>query len=206
MTALFIDSTYDVTLGVLDDDFKWIDFKQYVGQKSSSVLQKEAWNLLSQHSLRPKSLSSIISVAGPGFYTGLRLSEGFADVFKFFGINHYSFFTHEIPSWCGTKSGTWMTKAYRGEYFFHHWTEDAVKSELIAAKDLADYMTQVNEVFIHSEPSLDATSLALLKKTVSTHELLKKYPEKILKHVIENKLQRDSFYFRAPEDEFKANP
>lgn len=206
MTALFIDTTYDVTLGILDDDFKWIDFKHVVGQKSSIVLQKESWNLLTKHYIEPKKLTSIVTVAGPGFYTGLRLSEGFSDVFKFFNIDFCSFYTHEIPLWCGTKSGTWMTKAYRGEYFFHHWTEDSVKSELVATKDLESYLTRVDEVFIHSEGSLDAFSLGLIKKATSTHDLLKNHPGKIFKHVIPTKLKQESFYFRAPEDEFKANP
>lgn len=206
MTTLFIDTTYDVTLGLLGDDRKWIDVRTFKGQKSSAILQPEVLNLLKAHGQSPKNISQIINIAGPGFYTGLRLSEGFCDVFNFFNIPHYSFYSYEIPAWCGHDRGTWITKAYRGEYFLHSWESGKIKSQMIATKDLADHLKDVENVYIHSLPALDALALDLIKTSISTSELLQNEPQKIFDQVLNQKLKRESFYFRAPEDEFKANP
>lgn len=204
MSYLFIDSTYDLTLGVLDDGFKWLSFELIQGQKASAVIQKKAYELLEQHKIAPENLKGLIIINGPGFYTGLRLAEGFADVFTFFGIPQYSLYSYEIPKWCGFEKGTWFTKAYRGEYFLHHWDNVESSQALITAKDLKDVLPGLT-LFIHSEGSLDPASLEFIKNPVKTHDLLKTYPEIIFNEAIKYP-KRESFYFRAPEDEFKANP
>jgi tRNA threonylcarbamoyladenosine biosynthesis protein TsaB len=202
LSYLFIDSTYELTLGVLDDGFKWLSFEREVGQKASQIIQKKAFELLSKHNLKPENLSGIITVNGPGFYTGLRLAEGFSDVFSFFGVKQYSLYSYEIPLWCGYNEGTWFTKAYRGEYFFYHWKGEENTVELMSAKDL-----KINEGqhFIHSPASLDTLSAGLLKDPIETFNLLHDSPEKIFPKVLQGQ-KREPFYFRAPEDEFKANP
>lgn len=202
MSYLFIDSTYELTLGVLDDGFKWLSFEREVGQKASQIIQKKAFELLSKCNLKPENLSGIITVNGPGFYTGLRLAEGFSDVFSFFGVKQYSFYSYEVPLWCGYNEGTWFTKAYRGEYFFYHWKGEENTVELMSSKDL-----KINEGqhFIHSPASLDTLSSSLLKNPIETFNLLKDFPGKIFPKVLQGE-KREPFYFRAPEDEFKANP
>jgi tRNA threonylcarbamoyladenosine biosynthesis protein TsaB len=202
LSYLFIDSTYDLTLGVLDDGFKWLSFERETGQKASAIIQRKAHVLLSKLDLAPETLKGIITVNGPGFYTGLRLAEGFSDVFTFFGVKQFSFYTYEIPFWCGHESGTWFTKAYRGEYFFYRWNQQEATQELRSSKELS---IDEDLVFIHSDISLDDLSRSLIKKTIETHELLKKMPEKIFPHVLMGP-KRELFYFRAPEDEFKVNP
>lgn len=206
MSYLFIDSTYDLSLGVLEDELKWLTLEKVTGQKVSAVLQKRAHELLSQFKIKPDELKGIITINGPGFYTGLRLSEGFSDVFQFFGVPGFSFYSYEIPEWCGVKSGTWFTKAYRGEYFLHHWDGSGSRHELLSSKELPAALSKLDEVYIHSDASLDELSRGLLKKTVSTVELMKDHSEVIFRNVLSQKLKREAFYFRAPEDEFKANP
>lgn len=206
MSLLFIDSTYDITLGILDDDLEWIDFQSFAEKKASSVLQKETSLLLKKNNINPQDLKGVITIAGPGFYTGLRLSEGFADVFTFFNIPHYSFYSYEIPVWCGHKEGSWFTKAYRGEYFFHHWRNEDVKSDLVSLADLPTKMLDVKDVYIHSIRALDEVSTHLLKEPTATLDLLKANPHKIFSQVLAKNLKRESFYFRAPEDEFRMNP
>lgn len=204
MSYLFIDSTYDLTLGVLDDGFKWLSFEKLIGQKASAIIQKNAYELLHRHSISPAALKGIITVNGPGFYTGLRLAEGFADVFSFFGVPQYSFYSYEVPLWCGYGSGTWFTKAYRGEYFFYHWDKEQFSQELLSSKEVATALPG-KKIFIHSEGSLDALSLEFIKDPILTHELLRTHSEVIFPHVIGSP-KKELFYFRAPEDEFKANP
>ncbi len=204
MSVLFIDSSYDITLGLLNGNLGWHDLRLFRGQKASATLQTETHRLLKDFPLEMKDLTGIVSVAGPGFYTGLRLSEGFADVTKFFSIPHFSFYAYEIPLWLGHGEGTWLTKAYRGEYFVYQWKGEVSEIKLIAAKDLPQ-LTIEGQVFIHSETSLDDKILPFTANSISTSNLLKSYPEKIFRVVMKG-MQKESYYFRAPEDEFRMNP
>lgn len=206
MSYLFIDSTYDLTIGILDDGLKWLSFEKHSGQKASTIIQSRAYELLSKHQIDPKTLKAIISVNGPGFYTGLRLAEGFADVLKFFGVPHYSFYSYEIPYWCGVPSGCWFTKAYRGEYFLYQWNQTESSYKLLTTKEVPEVLSKEETVFIHSDISLDEFSRKNIREAKQTLDLLKSRPEIIFKNVLDHKLARESFYFRAPEDEFKANP
>lgn len=206
MTTLFIDTTYDVTLGLLDDDLKWIDLRFFHGQKSSIILQPEVMSLLKDHSVLPKSLKSVVSVAGPGFYTGLRLSEGFCDVFKFFSVPNFSFYSHHVPVWCGVGQGLWVTKAYRGEFFIHSWKGSISKNEMIATSTLSERLSMSDTIHIHSMSALDDFAKNLIPSPFCTTELLKAEPQKIFQEVLSKKMVQESFYFRPPEDEFKVNP
>ena len=202
MSYLFIDSTYDLTLGVVDDELKWLSFERFTGQKASAVIQLKAHELLTKHGIHPADLKGIITVNGPGFYTGLRLAEGFSDVFNFFGVKQFSFYSYEIPLWCGIDQGIWFTKAYRGEYFLYQWSGDKSEQKLLPAKEL---VIPDQKIFIHSELSLDALTTPLIHEPVRTIDLLKDHPHRIFKEVLKG-LKREPFYFRAPEDEFKVNP
>ena len=206
MSFLFVDSTYDITLGILDDNFRWIDFKKFTGQKASAILQTETFKMFQANNLKVKEIKAIFNVSGPGFYTGLRLSEGLLDVFKIFGIPNYSFYSYELPYLCGHNEGAWFTKAYKGEYFLHSWRKNDVKSELFPTKDVESRLISLDlPLFIHSESALDPLSFGLIKKFIPTSELLKNSSKVIFKHILETDSHRDSFYFRAPEDEFRVS-
>ena len=205
MSILFVDSTYDITLGLLDDDFSWLHFQHFSGKKASTILQKEAFALLKNHNLKASDLKAVVSVAGPGFYTGLRLSEGLADVFKFFGIAHYAFYSYDLPQWCGIEEGSWLTKAYRGEYFFHHWNKDHSENILVSTIELEAKLSEIKKLFVHTESAMDKHSLDLIKDFSVTYDLLKKHPREIFQHIISSDLKQESYYFRAPEDEFRVS-
>lgn len=206
MSYLFIDSTYDLSLGVLDDGLNWLSFETIEGRKVSTVMQARVLELLNQHGIAPAQLSGIFTVNGPGFYTGLRLSEGFADVLHFFGIPTFAFYSYEIPAWCGVESGVWFTKAYRGEYFFNEWDHAGEKSKLVTVKELPEALEQQDILYIHSGASLDELSKKLISQSISTLTLIKENPKVIFQKILQDKIQREAFYFRAPEDEFKVNP
>jgi tRNA threonylcarbamoyladenosine biosynthesis protein TsaB len=207
LASLFIDSTYDITLGILDDEMGWISFQRFIGQRSSNILQKETYNLLTAAGLKASELKHVITVAGPGFYTGLRLSEGVADVFKFAGLQSFSFYTYQIPALLGIDSGFWMTKAYRGEYFFHVWDKNQAENILVTESELPDYIRKLDgkKCFIHSDTALDTISRSLLKDSTDTHSLLQSHSQKILTQIMAQDSRVDSFYFRAPEDEFRVS-
>lgn len=205
MSYLFIDSSYDLSLGVLSAELEWLALEEFSGQKSSQILQKKSYELLLKLNIPVSELKGIISVVGPGFYTGLRLAEGFSNVLSFFGIKEHTLYSYEIPAWCGYEEGTWFTKAYRGEYFLSHWKNDHRESELISVKELPVKLSSKEKFFIHSKASLDSHCENYLTDAVMTSELVKEFPQKIFKHVIGREKQ-EPYYFRAPEDEFKVNP
>jgi tRNA threonylcarbamoyladenosine biosynthesis protein TsaB len=204
LAILYVDTTYDITLGLLDEKLEWLSFKRYQGQKVSSVLQLETFHMCQEHQLKPSELNAVVTVAGPGFYTGLRLSEGLADVFTFFGIPHYSFYSYEVPAMLGVSSGAWVTKAYRGEYFFHHWSGPDSTNELISAKELTAHPL-AHAAYVHSDSALDQALLDRFPGRISTFELLKHGPSPVFTKVLAEKMRRESFYFRAPEDEFRVS-
>lgn len=204
MNYLFIDSTYDFYLGILNENLEWVSFEKFTDQKASAIIQRKIYDVLEKNSIQIKSLAGVICVNGPGFYTGLRLAEGLSDVFSFFGIPNNSFYSYEVPLWCGYEEGSWFTKAYRGEYFFNHWDKASSQNELIDSKKVLNSLEGKN-CFIHSLASLDSLTTPLLQNSVQTIDLIRHHPDKIFPHVIEKK-QVEPFYFRAPEDEFKVNP
>ncbi len=204
MNYLFIDSTYDLTLGILGDDLNWLSFERHVGQKASMVIQVRSLDLIKRNKQKAQDLSGVITVSGPGFYTGLRLAEGVSDVFQFFGIKQYSLYSYEIPFWCGHNQGAWFTKAYRGEYFIYRWNETSSSQELITANEIKDKLG-CEQFFVHSDVSLDSLSQTLLDNPIHSSDLLRQYPARIFKKVLADQ-RREPFYFRPPEDEFKVNP
>lgn len=201
MALLFVDTTYDLTIGLLNDQFNWLEFRSQKGQKASVILQSEAFDICSRQGIKVKDLKGVITTAGPGFYTGLRLTEGFSDILKAFHIPCYSFYSYEIPLFLGSNEGVWLTKAYRGEYFFHEWNSGVSTNNLISVNELDTYLNRWTNIFIHSMGAIDRA----LPNAVQTIELLKQQPQLIFKEVVRSELQRESFYFRAPEDEFRVS-
>lgn len=191
-------------MGLLDDEFRWLELSHHTGQKASAILQKEVREAAKKFGIKLKDLNGIVSIAGPGFYTGLRLSEGFADIFQIFQIPIYSIYSYELPKLCGVESGTWMTKAYRGEYFFHHWDKESSKNILLSAKELPEYLGNLNDVYIHSQAAIDDLSRSHLRLSLNTQDLVRIHPE-IFKVIVQEHYKRESFYFRAPEDEFRVS-
>ncbi len=204
MSYLYVDSTYDLSLGVLDDELNWLAYESHTGVKASAIIQDRTAILLKQLGLKAAELSSVITVNGPGFYTGLRLTEGFANVLGFFGVRNLSFYSYEVPLWAGHLHGTWFTKAYRGEYFLYRWDRDSSSKRLISTSELSGAIID-DTYFIHSGASLDSLSTPLLLNPISTAELIRLAPQKIFTEVLKGGVC-EPFYFRAPEDEFKVNP
>lgn len=202
MAHLFIDSTYDLTLGLLDENFSWAKFVHYPNLKASEILQLEVLKMCEEFGVKVSELSSVIHVSGPGFYTGLRLSEGFVDVMKFSGIKSYSFYTYDLLSLLHINEGHWVTKAYRGEYFVHDISKK--ENHLIASRDLADFLVDKSPIYIHSDKAIDQLVKDHVSSFVTTQELLEKNPQ-VIKALIEQNSQRESYYFRAPEDEFRTS-
>ncbi|HLW58116.1 MAG TPA: hypothetical protein VKY27_12050 [Bacteriovoracaceae bacterium] len=202
MAYLFVDSTYDLTLGLLKDNFSWAKYVHFPNQKASEILQIEVLKMCSEFNVEVPNLTSVIHIAGPGFYTGLRLSEGFVDVLKFSGIKSYSYYTYDILPLLGVNSGLWITKAYRGEYFIHDLSNK--ENSLIPSSRLKEVIVDKSPFYIHSDKAIDDLGRECIIDPISTSDLLEKNPQ-VFKEIIQQNFQRESYYFRAPEDEFRTS-
>jgi len=205
LKSLFIDTTYDISLGILNENWAWDEFETFNAKKASEIIQSQTHELLVKSKTNISEIENVFSVAGPGFYTGLRLSEGFSDVLTFSGKKAYSFYAYHIPKLLGVTEGLWGTKAYRGEYFFHQWGPKESKNILLSAKEVKEFSETFShlEFFIHCDSAIDELMRDCFQIKSKTVELLKANPEKVFPQINE---KVDSFYFRAPEDEFKVNP
>lgn len=202
MAHLFIDSTYDLTLGLLNEDFSWAKFTHFPNQKASEIIQLEVLKMCQELGIEVSELTSAIHIAGPGFYTGLRLSEGFVDVLKFSGIKSFSCYSYDLLPLMGLDQGFWVTKAYRGEYFIHQL--DNKENHLISSKEVQSFLSGKSPIYFHSDKAIDQLVHEVVSAPVATLDLLEKNPQ-VLKLVLEQQYQRESYYFRAPEDEFRTS-
>lgn len=202
MAHLFVDSTYDLTLGLLNDDFSWAKYVHFPNQKASEILQLEVLKMCGEFGIEVPDLSSVMHISGPGFYTGLRLSEGFVDVLKFSGMRSFSFYTYDLLPLLGIKNGLWVTKAYRGEYFVHKIASN--ENLLVTNNELKNVVGDNSQIYIHSDKAIDQLVKDCVAAPISTLELLGKNPQ-VLELILKNNSHRESYYFRAPEDEFRTS-
>ncbi|MBK26685.1 MAG: hypothetical protein CME70_21975 [Halobacteriovorax sp.] len=193
--SLFIDSSDNLTLGLLDEKMKWVEFKTMASRKSSGVFHGLIEELLSLNGTDIFGLERVFYAAGPGSYTGIRLVEGFSQILRWRGIETNSFYLFETPKILGVESGIWVSEAYKGELFLYDWDKDSTSTKLLKKEDALDYLSEKNEKLfsLNKIDDLD-TSLVL--------ELLEESPEKVFSDIKERNLNRDPFYYRSIENEF----
>ena len=95
---LFIDTTQFITLGLLDSELNWVSFKLIEDKKSSATLHFLVDDLLSTKKIEFSELAGIIYMAGPGSYTGMRVSQGFVDICRLEGMPIYSLYHYQVPA------------------------------------------------------------------------------------------------------------
>ncbi len=200
---MFLDTTYKTVIGLLDSNLEWSEFQVFEAQKASAFLQSEVYKICENKNIFFKHLKGVVFLSGPGFYTGLRVSEGFADIAQLFGVPSYSFYSFDVPKFLGINSGLWITKAYKGEYFIHRWNMGEHINSLVSTKEFNPESLNHEDTFIHTDGSIDFQSPINLKNSL---QMIKENPSRLFSRVIEDKLKKEIFYFRAPEDEFRTNP
>ncbi len=190
---LFIDTTEKITLGLMNKDMQWLEFIDEDKSKISSQIHSFIYELLEKKNIKITDLDAVIYCAGPGSYTGMRVSEGFADILEWQNIKTYTFFHFEIPKFIGVESGKWISEAFKGEYFVYDWKN-----------------TQSNKKLIKKEEySFDSKTTAFAKNNKVcnqiknfTDDLIRKSPEKIFPHVLKNAQRKEILYYRKLEQEF----
>jgi tRNA A37 threonylcarbamoyladenosine modification protein TsaB len=182
-----------------------MDLRIKEGQKSSAVLHAELHDLMKTCSIKPSDIKQVVYVAGPGFYTGLRMAYGIADILKLTGAKLTSLYTFDIPTLLGFKTYTWITKAYRGEVFVFEKSASSKHPKLFSENDFL-IKNWEGEVFVHHRNALDELMASKLTNVQSTQDLFQKNLKAICQQVQSASLLKELFYFRPPEEEFKPNP
>jgi tRNA threonylcarbamoyladenosine biosynthesis protein TsaB len=195
---LFLDTTFNVNIGLIDDELNFLDFNTYQSQKASTVVHGLINEMLLKHQVSIQDLDKLIFMAGPGSYTGMRVGGGIADIFENEGIKTLSLYHYEIPKLSKTNAeGCYISKAFKGEYFLYDIKKE--ESSLIKTDDLS---FDDNLTYYHN--SDDVVELLNNYNLKSTLELLLENSQSIVSKVIENEVKRRIYYYRKLEVEFKV--
>ena len=119
MSYLYIDSSKHLVLGLLDEKFKWMDFLEVKDVKTSAHIHKDIFSMLSRNDLSMDDLFGVFVISGPGSYTGVRVSEGLAQVLEWAKIPVYSFNHFQVPQFLNDNSWIFVSKAFKGEFFIY---------------------------------------------------------------------------------------
>jgi len=191
---LFIDTTQDITIGLLDDKLSWMEYQSLGSKKSSAVLHHMIFSILKKHDLEISEIKSVLYSAGPGSYTGMRVSAGITDIFHWQNIKINSFYHFKIPSYVGVESGAWISKAFKGEYFIHDWEKAEGISRLVKEAELETAIE--GKVLYAGHDNYDQVDIQL------TRDLIRNEPSKIFSRIIADNNYEELYYFRPLEDEY----
>lgn len=191
---LFIDTTKDITVGILDDEYQWLEYEFFEGARGSALIHKCIYDQLENQNKSVKDIDGVIQIAGPGSYTGMRVSEGLSQVFNWQKFKTYSFYHYEVPELLGIKEGTWFANAFKGEYFLYRWANGNQTKELIK-KDEFD----INAVEdLYSSYLFDG----LEKDIELTSAVIYQNSKKLFSKIIENDIKRPLYYYRTLDEEY----
>ena len=201
MSTLFLDTSYNQVLGLLDNQGAWLARRELAGQKSSAELHRQLYELCPD----AKTIQRVMYVAGPGFYTGLRIAYGIADILGKAGRELMSFYNYDVPRLLGIADYTWITKAYRGEVFIHTCRAGVGANRLVSEKEFLQ-QDWGGRLFIHHAQALDPQMAAKLPEAEATQALLLASMNALYPLVLSSPVLQELHYFRPPEEEFKPNP
>jgi tRNA A37 threonylcarbamoyladenosine modification protein TsaB len=185
---LYFDSSDFLVLGILNEKFEWLEYLEFPDKKSASQIHPLLNNLTKKHEIDPLGFEGVFICSGPGSYTGIRLSENFAQIFEWQNKKVYSFFHHEAPYLLGVKKGTWICPAFKGETFVYNWSEAENGSDLIATN-----LLEVEQKQIYQHAGTHSTRQMIKEKSQSFFSLLK-----------DRNIRLAPYYFRSLDNEFKA--
>lgn len=188
--TLFLDTTSNAHIGLLKDG-EFIGFEKGSEQKASQKFHYRVYELLEKNKLKLAEIKHIFQMAGPGSYTGMRLSEGFANILEINDTRVNSLYHFEIPSLLGEMDYTFISNAFKKEYFIADYTDGQLTKSLVAHKEFQSHKKLYShEAFEDIEAS-------------STLELIIQNPQ-LIETAIQNDTKRELYYYRALDDEFKV--
>lgn len=201
---LYMDTSDHLVVGLLDESFAWVDFLELEGAKNSGKIHAAIYSMVIKNGLQPHELKGIFQNAGPGSYTGMRVSEGISQIFEWQGIPIYSFYHFEVPELLGLTEGQWLAKAFKGEFFLATWAEGQRATQLLNP-DQVKVKIQQGKVYCHFRKSLEKDFPTELSTFAETGELIKAQGQKIFPLVLNRQSRLSPYYFRTVDQEFKVS-
>lgn len=193
MHFLFLDTTNGLTIGLLNPELNWLSYEKREEKKPSEVIHTLIDEQIKKYNLNFNQLT-LITIAGPGSYTGMRLSEGIAHMLKVCGVKVISFFHFEVPFLSGQLNGKWISPAFKGEFFIYSWDKEVASKELMKESEV-----KFPESFFSNQ---------VFKKEyqiIDTSEVIHNNQKIVFENVIKRDKFFPSYYFRSLEEEFKQN-
>lgn len=194
--SLLLDSCNGFRLGLLDEKYQCIEFLKFDEKKASNILFNETQNILEKYNISLPDLKHLFLIMGPGSYTGIRLLQGMKELYSEMGIDVLSFYLFEIPGLANQESGQFVISAYKQEFYHYCWDQSGVTQKLLKKEEL----TSLNADVIFSVDD-NVGDLA----TENVYKVLQEHCSTVFENVVAQKLQRESFYFRPLDQEFKVN-
>ncbi len=201
MAWLYTDTTSHVILGILSEKLEWLEYTEITNKKSTSDLHFLIHQMLESHKLNFEILEGYLFAAGPGSYTGMRVSEGIAQVLEWQNINVYSFYHYELSKITGTSSGIWFSEAFKGEYFLFNCETEEIE---LVNKEI--FLTRVNDskidICTHFKNETIYSLIQSPHKIKLTGEWIQKNPKNIFSYIISRKQRVAPLYYRNEDKEF----
>jgi len=205
MPSLFIDTTDNVVVGVLSDQYKFLEIKNIGNRKSSKEIHGIIYESLKKHGLELSNINSLFLISGPGSYTGMRVGEGIAQIVEWQSIPTYSFYHFQIPFFLGKLSGTWISNAFKSEYYMYSWNKNENKSILIKEEDIEkkikDLKAKNENIYVKFKDSIKHSN----DKYIETSSMIVNFDSKLFLEVIKQKKREEPYYYRSLEKEFKKS-
>jgi tRNA threonylcarbamoyladenosine biosynthesis protein TsaB len=195
---LYLDSSLFVQVGILDEGFNWIHFEVVENKKGSAVIHTILNDILKCNDVSLSNIDALILANGPGSYTGIRLSEGIAQILEIEDIEVFSFYHYEVPLLCGAQDYEFYANAFKGEVFKYIYTCDGEKFEMITS-DVFKKLSFDKSNMYHINGELED------KYMESTSSLIKNKSQQIFSEVLRRKEHKPPYYFRTLEQEFKPS-
>ncbi|MCY4524587.1 MAG: hypothetical protein OXB84_07605 [Halobacteriovoraceae bacterium] len=189
---------------MLNEQNQWIDYREIPLKKSSELLHITIYQMLQKNDLTVENIQSLFTIAGPGSYTGVRLAEGFAQVFSWQKITIFSCCHFEIPRLLGIKRGIFLSQAFKREVFVYKWNEN-----ISDKKNLPD--SQFDMVIKSMENIGYPLFAAFNDKIFSgfnmqfTDVLLRENIERIFTQIKTKKMRSPIYYYRHLEREYSSS-
>jgi len=191
---LFVDTTEKITLGLMNEKMEWIEFISEDKSKISAQIHMYIYELCKKHNCNLNEIDAVLYCAGPGSYTGMRVSEGLSDILHWHETKVYTFYHFEVPTLLGIESGSWISEAFKGEYFVYSWSASKKVRELIKKEEFD--LKEIDNIYAKNSLTLDSIS-------EFTDDMIKERSSELFPHILKREKREDILYYRKLEEEFK---
>ncbi len=197
MNYLYIDTTNNLTLGLLDSNFEWVEKVFFETKRTSEIIHGEIHHLLLKHDITLNEIKAYFTISGPGSYTGMRVSEGINQVLELEDKKIYSFPSYLFCEQLCEVWDFWFYPAFKNEIFVR---SPRGEEKLVSSEDfLVDYVEAKLKLVSFGQ------GLKGVESVFDSATLLDKSCSKVFRLVSEANMRHKPFYFRPLDVEFSKS-